>query len=63
MLGNRGLDGVRTEIRTVCEHFPMVWNDLSVLEQLFLQYPACGLENFEVDYGQRLLLLDSEDIC
>ena len=51
------------EIRTVCEHFAMVWNDLGVLEQLFLQHPARGLENVEVDYGWWLLLPDSKDIC
>ena len=58
----RGSDKTETEVRTVCEHLPMVWNDLSVLEQLFLQDPARGLEDVEVDYGWRLLWLDSEDI-
>jgi hypothetical protein len=57
-----GSDNKETEVRTVCEHFPMVWDDLSVFEQLFLQDPARGLENVEVDYRWRLLLLDSENI-
>jgi len=51
------------DIRTVCEHFPMVWNDLSILEQLFLQHPARSLENVEVDYRWRLLLFNGKDIC
>ena len=51
------------QIRTVREHLPMVWNDLSVLEELFLQHPARGLENVEVDYGWWLLLFNGEDIC
>lgn len=54
---------METETRTIREHFSVVWNNLSVLEQLFLQHSACGLENVEVDYGWRLLLLNSENIC
>jgi hypothetical protein len=53
---------MEVQTRTIGEHFPMVWNYLGVLEQLFLQYPARGLENVEVDYGRRLLLLNGEDI-
>ena len=60
-MGN--LEGMETETRTIREHFSVVWNNLSVLEQLFLQHSACGLENVEVDYGWRLLLLNSENIC
>ena len=57
------LDETEAQIRTVREHFAMVWNDLSVLKQLFLQHPCCGLEDVEVDYGWWLLRFNREDIC
>jgi hypothetical protein len=45
------MDKMKMEMRTVCEHLAMVWNDLSVLEQLFLHHPTRGTEHVEVGYG------------